>query len=388
MLERLKLIPFLRLYFAAALVWLLAAPRPLNCQPPAKPPESGSDVLVFVDGEKLIGHLETSTDKTVTFKSNMAGEITVEWSKIKELHSPDKFAVIEKGVKLHAKQDTSQVPQGTLSLADQTIQLAPPPPSTPITVPVSNTATVVDESTFLKTVNERPGIFQAWQGSATAGIAFVRSTQNSETYTAAVSLTRSIPTESWMDPSNRTIITFDSAYGKLSQPGTATVKTSILHGDAERDQYLSPRVYLFGDAAFDHNYSQGLDLQQTYGGGIGWTAEKRENDELDLKAELDYVNQQFLNSMNNKSFLGSIFSESYNRTFTHKIVFHEQIGFAPAWTDTRAYSAIGNMSLTIPVIKRIGVTMSALDTFLNDPSPGFKKNSFAFTTGVTYTLPK
>ena len=50
----------------------------------ADPPKQDPDVLVFTDGEKLIGQLERATAETVTFKSDMAGEVTVEWSKIKE----------------------------------------------------------------------------------------------------------------------------------------------------------------------------------------------------------------------------------------------------------------------------------------------------------------
>src|SRR5581483_7187408 len=52
----------------------------------------GPDVLVFVDGEKLIGHLESATGASVVFKSDMAGEVTVDWSKIQELRSSEKFA--------------------------------------------------------------------------------------------------------------------------------------------------------------------------------------------------------------------------------------------------------------------------------------------------------
>lgn len=66
----------------------------------AQAPNSGTkprpDVLVFVDGEKLIGHLERASGSSVVFKSDMAGEVTVEWSKIQELRSPQKFAAIPK----------------------------------------------------------------------------------------------------------------------------------------------------------------------------------------------------------------------------------------------------------------------------------------------------
>ena len=41
-------------------------------QTSASPP-AGTDVLIFTDGEKLIGHLESATSSSVVFKSDMAG---------------------------------------------------------------------------------------------------------------------------------------------------------------------------------------------------------------------------------------------------------------------------------------------------------------------------
>lgn len=54
----------------------------------------------------------------------------------------------------------------------------------------------------------------------------------------------------------------------MSQPGSPKLKTSIFHGDLERDPYL-PRShgYFFVQTAFDHNFSQGLNLQQMYDAG-------------------------------------------------------------------------------------------------------------------------
>ncbi len=77
--------------------------------------------------------------------------------------------------------------------------------------------------------------------------------------------------------------------------------TSIFHADAERDQYFSPRVYALGDVSFDHNFSQGLQLQQVYGGGIGWTALKSAKQELDLKADIHYEKQQYITTARRRS---------------------------------------------------------------------------------------
>ena len=45
------------------------------------------DVLVFADGERLVGHFEQSNGTSVKFKSDAVGEVTVDWSKVKELHT-------------------------------------------------------------------------------------------------------------------------------------------------------------------------------------------------------------------------------------------------------------------------------------------------------------
>jgi hypothetical protein len=246
---------------------------------------------------------------------------------------------------------------------------------------------VIQEPDFNKAMTYRPNVFEGWKGTASLGISLVEATQKSETYTSSINLSRLLPAENWLEPNNRTTLTFASTYGSLSQPGAATVKTSILHADAERDQYFTPNVFVLANAGFDHDFSQGLDLQQSYGGGLGWTVLKTANETFDLKGELDYVDQQFQASSQNQKLLGSIFSEGFSRGFAHKIQLHEQLSINPAWTNLRAYSASGTVSLTMPVFKRIGVTLGSSDTFLNDPSPGFRKNSFQFTTSLSYTVP-
>jgi uncharacterized protein DUF481 len=348
-------------------------------------PKAEPDVLIFTDGEKLIGHLLRSSGDKVTFKSDMAGEVTVEWKQIQELHSPQKFAVIKKGVQLHAHESDGKVLRGTIAVADQKIEVRPGVERPPQTVAVGDAGYIVDDAAFEK-VMHRPGIFEAWNGVLTGGVSLVEATQNSNTFTGSIGLVRTVPTEDWLDPRNRTTVNFTTSYGKLTQPKTPTLKTSIYHGDAERDEYFTGRLFGFGQLAYDHNFSQGLDLQQAYGGGLGWTAIKRPAQELDVKASMSYVKQGFQDSSKNQNLVGSTFAEVYHLTLPHGILFNEQLAATPAWNNTRAYSAVGGAGLTMPVFKRLSMALSALDTFLNDPPPGFKKNSFQFTTGITYTL--
>ena len=99
----------------------------LFAQAPKADSKPGTDVLIFTDGEKLIGHLERATASSVVFKSDMAGEITVDWAKVQELQSPQKFAAIPKNVRLRHREDASKVPQGALTATAQKVEITPNP---------------------------------------------------------------------------------------------------------------------------------------------------------------------------------------------------------------------------------------------------------------------
>ncbi len=348
---------------------------------------SGSklDVLVLTDGEKLIGHLQSAAGSSVVFKSDIVGEVTVEWSKIQELHSSQSFAAVPKGLKLRGTQDASKVPQGTVEMTGQKLQVTPSNGAPTQTVPTNDVANLVQQPAFQKAF-QRESFTKGWTGGATLGLSLTEATQKNQTVTSAVNLVRPVPSVNWLDLRSRTIFDYNQAYGKLTQPGTPTVKTSLYHIGLEQDWYLSPRLFAFGQALLDHNFSQGLDLQQTYGGGLGLVVFKTDIQELDFKASMDYIDQRFTISSLNKSLIGSIFGESYNRKFVHGILLNEQAGITPAWNDTSAYSAFASAALTFPVYHRFGLTVGALDNFLNDPPPGFKKNSFQFTLGATYAF--
>jgi hypothetical protein len=245
---------------------------------------------------------------------------------------------------------------------------------------------VIDQETFDKAVMHNPRLLEAWNGSATLGTNFVLATQRNNSLSGGFSFLRVTPQESWLDRVSRTSINFNFALGTLKQPDTDDVRTEIYHLDGERDRYISSRAFVFLQGAFDHNFSQGLDLQQSYGAGFGWTVIQNPIHELNLKASLNYVKQQFQDATLNQNLLGSAFAETYNRKFAHNLVLNEQASITPAWNNLNAYSAAAQIGLSIPVYKLLSVSLTGVDTFINNPSSGFKKNSFQFTTGMTLAL--
>ena len=58
------------------------------------------DVLIFTNGDQLTGKLVQATGGTVTFHSDMAGDISVPFEKVKELRSAGSFALLQKDQKV------------------------------------------------------------------------------------------------------------------------------------------------------------------------------------------------------------------------------------------------------------------------------------------------
>ena len=377
------------LVLAAVLPAAIFSPQALSQAAGAEPkPAPTADVLVLANGDQLTGKLLREADGTVTFHSDMAGDLSFTWDKIKSIRTTQKFAVIEQGQHISRKTPDSNVAQGTIAIQDNTIQVAGKE------IPEKNAQYVVDQDSYIKQVRGNHGWGYGWGGSLTAGAADVQATQNSRTFTGAGTFVRTIPGVSWMDPRNRTTADFTAAYGSLSQPGAATTKTNILHADAEHDWFLSPRLYALVDTSFDHNYSQGLNLQQIYGGGLGFVLIKTPRQELDLKGDIHYERQNFgftpgivpPTATPNKNLIGADIGDTYMAKLAHGLVFNQGLVVTPAFNTPKAYSALATAGLTFPVYKRLGFSLSALDDFLNDPAFGSKKNSFQFSAGLTYTL--
>lgn len=371
-------------------------------QSPAGSVKTPPDVLVFTNGDQLTGKLERATGGEVVFKSDMAGELTIPLGKVKELHSGSEFVALRKSNTKHIVP----LATGAVTFTKDQIQVQPSG-GAPETLPVSELGYLVDVPTYARAVDHHAGLLEGWNGAATAGFTLVRSTEKSTTLTGAVNFVRAIPTVSYLPLRNRTTVNVTETYGTESTPvipqttpasPAAVVQTSIFHADSERDEYFSPQLFALADLSFDHNFSQGLQLQQLYGTGVGWTPVKQDRQELDLRVDVHYEKQQFLPialgttntangaPQNNLDLVGSTFQENYRRTLPRKFLLTEWANILPAWNDRQAYTANAYLSLTMPLFKRLGATISATDNYLNNPSPGYRTNSVQLVTGITYTI--
>src|SRR3984957_11250711 len=382
---------------------LCQSPAKKTAEPEAKKEPEIKEELTLKNGDRLTGQLMYSIGTEIKFKSDLAGEVTVKWENVKELNSRCEFAVVPKDVK--DARNSLLIPQGTIKIGEKSILVSPlagapaggvakPGVSKTVSaaakeIPTPQIENVVDDATYQKEIHKRIGFKSGWDGHITTGTSMIYSTQNSYLFQVDTALKRSVPTVSWLDPKLRTTINFTLSAGKTTQPGTETAITNIYHVDAERDEYFSKKGYYLQALSFDHNFSQGLVLQQNYGLGIGSTLFKREDSEFDVTADLHYESQQFNATANVEQLslhlIGSTLTEKYTRKWG-RVHFDEKLLADIAWNNANAFSASGTSSVRMDVYKKLAFSVSTIDNFLNNPQVGYKKNSFQFSTGFALSL--
>jgi hypothetical protein len=415
--RRLQLFAFKRQSIAATLFLLLFADPSASGQ--TKEPVTSAkkketeikEELTLKNGDRLTGQLQNSTGTEIKFKSDLAGEVTVQWDNVKELKSNRDFAVIPKDAK--NSNNSAAIPQGAIKIGEEKIAVTPVAPAKPETVPKPTTTEekvspskssdeaatreiptstigyIVDDISYQKEIHRKIGWTSGWDGHITTGSTTILSTQKSFLLAVSTSLRRSVPTVSWLDPKLRTTFDLNLSVGKTTQVGDPDTFTNVYHVGAERDEYFSRKGYYLQVTSFDHDYSQGLVLQQIYGGGVGATLFKTEKHEFDITADLHYEGQQFNATADvselNLHLIGSSLTEAYSRKWG-KISFNEKLAADIAWNNASAFSASGTSSIRMPVYKKLGFSVSFIDNFLNNPQVGYNKNSLQFSTGFAFSL--
>lgn len=428
----------LSLFLLAPGIALAKSPPKSPTKTAAKKPPEPKEVLIFKNGDQITGKLLNSTGTKIKFNSDVAGDITIDLDKIKELKSDRPFAVVLKEVKGSKKREA--VAHGMIELAGDGIRVTPltagstektssttaaeaakpaaakvtapqkPPSPSPSpaaaqaaiakpapparaesgeVIPASQIGFLVDDATYLKETERKIHWTSGWDGHITTGSTIIRATQNTYLFLVDIKLQRTIPTVSWLDPKLRTTLNYTQSAGQTSQIGTVTTNTNIFHALGERDEYFSPRGYYLQQTSFDHDTTQGLDLQQIYGAGVGVTLFKQPNSELDVTADLHYEAQAFNSTADvsslNRNLIGSVLSEAYTRKFG-KLTFDEKALADLAWNNESAFSASGTTSVRYPVYKKLSFSVAVIDGFQNDPQIGYQKNSFQLSTGISFSL--
>lgn len=364
-------------------------------------PADAADSISLTNGDTLTGKISKVTYGNVSFHDDVLGDLTIPVKKIKSMHTETEFAAGASAEPLTRKNIAEQVPVGKVSIENGMLTVEPAGGSAR-KFAADDLSFMLDAPAYRRELHNQSDFFYGWYGTATLGATLVKATNSSQTYTGAVGLVRAIPTVAGLPAGSKTILNLSGTYGLARAPEIITgdtvyqaasvTKTNILHGDLEYDKFFSPMVFALVSGSADHNFGNGLQLQQTYGAGVGWGILRSPQNDLAVRAALQYEQQQFYNGTTSglgtptANLVGAQIGEVWTRSLPHSMKLNELITLNPTFNEVRAYSGVGSATFVFPVYKRLNFSVTGTDNYLGDPPEGFQRNTFQFTTGVTYTL--
>lgn len=391
-----------------AIVWvvLMTAGVPMQAQTGkvAKPDKAGTvgkDTITFKNGDTLTGTIDKVTFGNVSFHSDELGNLKIPLTKIKAMHTATAFAAGSKTEHLTNKNLAKQVPVGRIALENNTVKVMLPQGGVR-EFPARDLSFMMRKSAFRRELHEQPDLLYGWYGTVSLGATVVQSTNSALTYTGAVQLVRAIPTVAGLPAGSKMILNLSGTYGLAKSPEvvsgqqviqTASVtKTDILHGALEYDKFFTPMVFGLVSGGADHNFGQGLQLQQAYGAGGGLAILRTPKNDLVVRGSLQYEQQQFYNGVTSglgtqtENLVGASIGETWSRAFPYHIKFNQYVTLNPTFNVVRAYSGVAGAELIFPAYKNLNFSVSVTDNYIGDPPEGFMRNTIQLTTGVTYAL--
>lgn len=170
-------------------------------------------------------------------------------------------------------------------------------------------------------------------------------------------------------------------FGKTN--GTRTAESYDVTARAERA--LSARIGVFVGGEFQRDPFAGLASRWSGGPGIGIAVVRTTRDSLGVESALTDQQERGTDGLS-QSFAATRTAAFFKHTLTGTAAVSEGLVWDQNLKTGDDYRLNSETALTAPLSKKIGLRVSYLVRFDNQPEPGFKKSDRILTTGIQIAM--
>jgi putative salt-induced outer membrane protein YdiY len=328
-----------------------------------------ADQITLKNGDRLTGIVVKSDDKALVLKSDLAGEVTVQFSAIQEITS---------SAPLYVSTKAGQTVNGSVKTADGNLSVEVAG-GAPVAVPKESVATI--RSLAEQTAHEQtlhPDWLHGWAVAANVNFALTRG--NSATKNLALAFTADRKTLN-----DHLGLYANSVFATNDAPGaTPSTTTNATQGGARYDHDLTPHLFGFVAADFQTDELQLLNLRSTFSGGLGYHVIKSERTTLDLLGGGNYTHENYDTFSRNVA--GLTLGEELATKLGASTSLREKLYFYPALSDAGEYRATFNFGTVTKINKWLGWQNAFGDIYVTNPPAGTRQNDILLTTGLNVSF--
>lgn len=267
-------------------------------------PTRGDEVL-FLNGDRLSGKILKATGGKLTIKTDGAGDVVVDMSKVKTFSTD---APVEVGVKSQAPV-SADVGAGP----DRYVETAPAPGAPPEPVAIAD----------ISAINSPP----AWTGSLSLN--GLLTTGNSDTEQLGF---RGSLSKRW--PSDRLTFAAEYSYGRQEDPRTREKSTTIDYAMAlaKYDHFFTKKFYGYLGTKAERDKVAELELRLAPGAGVGYQWFERPTFNLSTEAGLAWVYENY-HRTGSSEFFGPRLAYSVDWIPVQPLTLFHKLEYIPSFQD-------------------------------------------------------
>jgi putative salt-induced outer membrane protein len=324
-----------------------------------------ADQVAFKNGDRLTGAILKSNTMTLVIKTIVAGEVSVSWSEIQELHSD---------LPLHVELADRKMLVGKVTTHDGQLEVA----TSTGAVETSKESVVAlrgdaEQSAYER--SQRGSLLYGWDGGVDAGLELTRG--NSETRNFRLAFRAGRKTAR-----NELTVYAQSIYSLDDLPNARPhITANENSGGARFAHDLTERLFLFSNTDFMSDGLQDLNLRFVLGGGAGYHAIKRERTTLDFLGGMNFTHEDYVEIQRNLA-AGQV-GEEFKLKLGKNTSMIQNVAFFPNLTAGAGnYRVDFNFGTITKIAKWLGWQNNFSDAYVTNPPAGKKQNELVFTSGL------
>ena len=326
-----------------------------------------ADQIIMNNGDRVTGSIIKKDAANLTIKSAYFGTITLPWNQIQELKSDQPLTVV---------LPANKTAQGTLIATPEKSLINSETVPTKDIVAIRNAD---EQKAYLRMLH--PKLTDLW--GMTGNIGFAGTAGNARTHTITVPLNFVRATAKDNITANFNLIRSAATINGLSSETASAVR-----GGWAYNRNLNPRTFVSTLNNYEYDRFQNLDLRAIFGAGLGAHLWKAERGFLDLTVGGDYNHEKFAATPSAQAFSRSVgelyWGDNLALKLSKKLSITQSYRMFNNLSDAGAYRQNADLIMSLSVSKHFTWNASVSDRYLTNPSPGFKRNDFLYSTGLGF----
>jgi putative salt-induced outer membrane protein YdiY len=346
-----------------------------------------ADQITLKNGDRLTGTIVKSDDKTLLIKTELAGDVNVQWAAVTAIVSSQN---------LHLALKDGQTVVGTVATNDGKFDVTTKTAGN-IEAPKDAVVTVrsdAEQQAYDAEIDRlrNPHLLDFWSGLLDTGLSDTSGNSSTLNFTLAAKAAR-------VTDRDKISVYATSVYAKEDNTSPSQVTAKAIEGGIRADLNVSTRLFVFGFTDFQYDAFQHLDLRNVLGGGLGYHILNTKNTQFDVFGGGDFDQEYYSSytdptttllvpSLTRKS--GEINGgETLNtKVLNGRTQVTEQFSLFPNITDTGDFRFTLDISAATKLKSWLSWQVTFSDRFTNYPQPGLKDNDTILSTGLRLTFGK